>query len=145
MHAIPGGFAVNGFPLMEFDRKPIDKHLMRGFALAWTSELRLQKLRPSIPGDVTIASMQAALTSAGKVFPLITIHPERAQKGICYVGRMLRTSQRTLTILSISPEAEWDGEDCYSLRDITLLEFGTAYEKLLTQMARPSTTPPASA
>ena len=182
MKAVPGEFSINGFPLMEFGRKPIDKHLLGGFAIAWTADLtlvhvvedhtyhlngyaifrnadvkwwrpvppddflaravRLNKLRPSEPDDVTIASMKEAVESAGRAFPLITFHPERTRKGICYVGKMLRTTQRGVSILSISPEAEWDGEDSYLLRDITLLEFGGAYEKLLTRMAKAGPPPP---
>jgi hypothetical protein len=40
-----------------------------------------------------------------------------------------------MTILAISPQAEWEEEERYELRDITLLEFGGAYEILLTRMA----------
>jgi hypothetical protein len=173
---IPGAFAANGFPLLEFDRKPIDPDALIGFALDWSHDLTLvqviesqsfrlngyavfrnsdvrrrhpipkddftaraavlNKLRPSKPDAVTVGSMKAAISSAGAAFPLITIHRERMKRGVCFVGRMLRTSQRAMTIISISPEAEWEDDKCYSLRDITLLEFGGAYEKLLTQMAK---------
>jgi hypothetical protein len=173
---IPGAFAASGFPLLEFDRKPIDPDALIGFALEWNPDLTLvqiienqsfrlngyaifrnsdvrrwrpipeddftaraailNKLRPSKPDAVTVGSMREAISSAGATFPLITIHRERIKRGVCFVGRMLRTSQRATTIMSISPDAEWEGEECYSLRDITLLEFGGAYEKLLLQMAK---------
>jgi hypothetical protein len=173
---ISGAFAAGGFPLVEFDRKPIDPDVSRGFALDWSPELTLvqviesisfrfngyavfrnsdvrrwrpipeddftaraaiiHKLRPSKPDAVTIGSMKEAISSAGAAFPLVTIHRERVKRGVCFVGKMLRTSQRATTIMSISPEAEWEEDECYSLKDITLLEFGNAYEKLLLQMAK---------
>jgi hypothetical protein len=70
--------------------------------------------------------MKEAVSSAGVVFPLITINCERIEKGVCYIGRMLRTSQRANKILAISIQAVWEEEEIYSLRNVTLLEFGGA-------------------
>jgi hypothetical protein len=79
--------------------------------------------------------MKDALSSAGAAFPLITIHRERIDPKVCYVGKVQRTSQRATTILPISPQAEWESEERYRLKDITFLEFGGAYEILLARMA----------
>jgi hypothetical protein len=168
-------FAVNGFPLLEFDRRPIDQHHLVGFTLTWNADLiliqpiekeqfllngytifrnmdvkrwraipkddflaraaALHKLRPRLPAKVSIASIRQVLSSAGKAFPLVTIHTERIRRDVCCVGRVSRTSQRALTILSISPEAEWDDEESYLLKDITLIDFGGTYERLLARMA----------
>ena len=170
------GFMLGGFPLVEFDRKPIDAFPLRGFALAWNHELtliqvlnddffrlngyavlrnldvrrwrtfpkddfraravHLQRVHPLSPGGVRIGSMREALSSAGAAFPLITIHRERIKKRVCFVGKFLGASRRTLTIREISPQAEWEQQEDYTIRDITLLEFGGEYEKLLSKMAR---------
>jgi hypothetical protein len=172
----PGAHVANGFPLVEFDRAPIDRYLLRGFALAWTADLTviqivedkqyrlngyaifrnsdvkrwrpipsdgfygkaaiIHELRPEPPVGVTIVSMKEALASAGRVFPLVTIHRERTDHGACYVGKVHRTSQRAVSLILVSHEGEWEGEqESYSLKDITLVEFGGAYERLLDQMA----------
>jgi len=173
---VSDGFALAGFPLLEFDRKPLDPFPLRGFALAWNADLtlihvlnndffrlngyavfrnsdvrtwrsvskadfvaravRLQKVRPSKPDAVAIGSMKEALGSAGTTFPLITIHRERIKRGVCYVGKFLRTNQRVITMRAISPQAEWEQEESYSLKEITLLEFGGEYERLLQQMTK---------
>jgi len=65
------------------------------------------------------------------------IHRERIERGVCSVGKVRRTSQRSATFILISPEAEWDVEESFLLRDITLVEFGGAYERLLLQRAKP--------
>ncbi len=169
-------FAVNGFPLLEFDRRPVDQNHLVGFALSWNAKLTLiqpvekeqfllngysifrnedvrrwraipdgdflaratvlHKLRPRKPANVNIESIGQALASAGKAFPLVTIHTERLKRSVCYVGRVLRISQRALTLLDISPQAEWDDEESYLLKDITLIDFGGAYGKLLERMAK---------
>jgi len=166
---------IRGFPLLEFDRAPVNRDVLRGFALGWNAELtliaviddvqfrlngyaifrssdvkrwravstgdflaraaKLNKLHPKKPVGVCFASMKQALASAGAAFPLITIHRERIDRTICEVGRLLRTNQRAMTIRAISPQAEWEREERYQLRDITLLEFGGAYEILLSRMA----------
>jgi hypothetical protein len=169
-------FKVDGFPLLEFDRRPVDRHLLIGFVLTWNAKLTLiqpieteqfllkgysifsnadvkrwrpvskddfvaraavlHKLRPRKPAGVRIASTKEALASVGKAFPLVTIHTERVKRGVCYVGRVLQTSQRALTLLSISPQADWDEEETYLLKDITLIDFGGTYEGLLARMAK---------
>jgi hypothetical protein len=173
---VSDGFALSGFPLLEFDRRPLDPFPLTGFALAWNDDLtmihvlnsdffrldgyaifrnsdvkrwrsvpkadfvaravRLQRVRPSKPDAVAIDSMKEALGSAGTAFSLITIHRERLSRRVCHVGRFFRTNQRVMTIHAISPQAEWDKEESYSLREITLLEFGGEYERLLQQMAK---------
>jgi len=173
---IQEAFAVKDFPLLEFDRRPVDQDSLVGFAVAWNAELTLtqplekeqfllngytifrnvdvkrwrpipkddflakaavlQKLQPCRPGKVSISSVRHALDSAGKIFPLVTVHTERVNRRVCYVGRVLRTSQRTLILSSISPQAEWDEEESYLLKDITLIDFGGTYEQLLARMSK---------
>ena len=96
---------------------------------------KLTKLRPYKPAGVRFASMKDALSSTGATFPLMTINRERIDREVCEAGRALRTSQRAMTILAISSQAEWGTEEPYQLRDITLLEFGDTYEILLARMA----------
>jgi hypothetical protein len=174
--AFEEAFAVNGFPLLEFDRRPLDPYNLAGFVLTWNTKLTLiqpiekeqfllngysifrnsdvkrwrpipkddflaraavlHKLRPRKPAEVGIDSIGQALSSAGKAFPQVTIHTERVRRGVCYVGRVLRTSQRALTLLSVSPQAEWEEEENYLLKDITLIDFGDTYARLLARLAK---------
>jgi len=70
----------------------------------------LRKLHPSKPDRVGIASMKEAVASAGAAFPLITIYRERLKRRVCNVGRLVRLTQRTMTIRSITPQAELSGK-----------------------------------
>ena len=144
---------MDSFPLLQFDRRPVDRDLLTGFALTWTADLtliqvmedvqfqlngyaifrntdvkkyrpiprdnfwakaaRLHKLRPEMPAGVAITSMKEALASAGEAFPLVTIHRERIKRGVCYVGKLQRTSQRSVTLTHISTQGEWEEDASY--------------------------------
>jgi hypothetical protein len=41
---VPEAFHANGFSLLEFDRKPIDRDPLQGFAIQWNSDLTLVHL-----------------------------------------------------------------------------------------------------
>jgi len=96
---------------------------------------RILRLAPSKPDGVAFSSMRQAIASAGASFPLVTVHRERIHRGGCDIGKVLRTNQRTLTILPITPQAEWEEAESFHLKDITLIEFGGAYEDLLFRLA----------
>ena len=38
---------------------------------------------------------------------------------------------------NITPQAEWEGQESYRVKDITLLEFGGTYESLLSTFVTP--------
>jgi hypothetical protein len=81
--------------------------------------------------------MGGVIASTPESFPLISIHREKIRPGKYRVGKVLRIGQRSLRLLSVSPEAEWEEEESFQLKDITLVEFGGAYESLLVRMAPP--------
>ena len=168
-------FEVNGFPIVEFDRRLIDKDLLRGFVIGWSADLTLIQLidghqyllngysvfrnadvklwrpvskdkflaraavanglRPQAPPGIFYTSIREAVASAGAALPLVTIHQEKRYKNSCRVGRLLRTNLRSAYLLDISPGAEWESEERYPLKEITLLQFGGTYERLLASMA----------
>ena len=178
--ALPGAFTRNGFPLAEFDRRPLERWPLRAFVLDWGPDLTLvqvfdadlfqlngyaifrnsdvrrwrvipeedflaraaafNKVLPSMPKLAKFGSMRESAASAGASFQLITIHRERIKKDVCFIGKLVGVNQRAVTIQSITPQAEWEEEERYQLKDISLLEFGGAYENLLGSLAKPIST-----
>ncbi len=128
-------FRLNGYAIFRNSDVKRWRSVVREDFVARAAQLN--KLRPSKPPEVRFASMKEAIFSAGTAFPVITIHRERTEKKVCYVGRLQGANQRTATILAISPRAQFDKEQRYQLKDVTLLEFGGAYETLLARMASP--------
>jgi hypothetical protein len=86
---------------------------------------------PSNPGT-DLRNVEHMLKSAQQHSPLVTVHIEREIREACYIGRVLATTAETLSLLEITPQAEWDREPTeFRLRDITRIDVGGAYEEAL--------------
>jgi hypothetical protein len=87
--------------------------------------------RPKKP-RVSVASIEELLLSAGRAFPLVTIHREKADPDACWIGRVLGVDRRYVSLLEIDPQATWDETPTdYRLSEITRVNFGGDYENAL--------------
>jgi hypothetical protein len=81
---------------------------------------------------VDVKSLAKLLFSANKAFPLVTIHREKADGSVCWIGRVVDLSNGRLTLLEIGPDAAWDDQlNTYRLSEITRVDFGGDYENAL--------------
>ena len=62
--------------------------------------LRKQKQRIDRKPGIDLSSLPALLKSANALFPLITIHQERAKPGECFIGKVLNISEKSLLLQS---------------------------------------------
>jgi hypothetical protein len=66
------------------------------------------------------------------LFPLLTIHRERVDPDVCWIGKIEDIRQGQVSLLEINPDAKWDRKPTsYSLSEITTIEFGGEYERAL--------------
>ncbi len=87
------------------------------------------------PG-IDITSIPSIVSSAGSKFPLITIHRELADPDVCHIGKLVSHDAGTVSLLEVSPDAEWDDEPTsYSVFEITRVDFGGSYEEALAAVA----------
>jgi hypothetical protein len=87
--------------------------------------------RPSAP-NLNISSTRELIESAGRRFPLVTIHQEKTDSEVCYIGRVISTSSSAFSLLEITPHAVWcDMPSIYRFSQITRIDFGGAYEQAL--------------
>ena len=87
-----------------------------------------------------LANIEELLLSAGRAFPLVTIHREQVDPTVCWIGRVLRVERSRVSLLEINPDAGWeDKPQTYSLREITRVNFDGDYESALYLVARDST------
>jgi hypothetical protein len=161
--------------LVEFERRKIDSHGLRGFVLVVSDTLtllnvltdefrlggftvirnvdvtgfsildrdthfahravRLMKRKPRARPGVDITDWKTALVSAQHRFPLLALHPEARDPGVCYIGRIARLTEKTVTLHEIDTTAAWDGLGRHRLEDLTRLEFGGGYEDALWRVA----------
>lgn len=98
------------------------------------AEAALRKRGKRTPKDprVKVGSIEEVLLSANRAFPLVTIHCERLDPDVCYVGRVVGIERGRLSLLGISPDATWDETpNDHALKDITRVSFGGDYENAL--------------
>ncbi len=80
---------------------------------------------------VNLIDVNAIVTSAYKLFPLIVIHRDILNKDECDIGGISNVTKDTITLATIEPNAEY-GEECLiESKDITKIAFGGHYETAL--------------
>jgi hypothetical protein len=97
-------------------------------------EAAFKKLREPIPKKprVSVASIEELLLSAKRLFPLLTIHREKVDPDVCWIGKVEGMRQRQVALLEIGPDAKWDRKpNSYKMSEITSVEFGGEYERAL--------------
>ena len=100
-------------------------------ALKLRKEKKPKKLR------ISLSSIQEILSSANRAFPLITIHREKVDSGICWIGRVLKFDRGHVLMQEINPAAKWHKKPSkYRLSEITRVNFGGDYENALSLVAR---------
>jgi len=96
---------------------------------------KINKLKPIHP-DVSVSSLEEAIKSASKTFPVITIERELVADDVCWIGTPTGFTEKTVTVQDLNTQAEWKGKSKFDLKDITRLAFGGGYETALALSAK---------
>ncbi len=133
-------FRLNGYTVIKVE----DIGCYRVFGKADNWQFRAVKhfrLRPVRPVGVCVASLPELLRSVAKHYPLITLHPERKEPDVCYIGSLVSMTERTFTFEDLDCNGEWGGPHRMKFSDVTRVDFGGGYEKALAVTApkRPKT------
>jgi hypothetical protein len=81
---------------------------------------------------IKLQPLPELLWSANRLFPLVTIHRERAKPDTCEIGRVMDVGKTHVCLLEIGPDAVWEEEPIdIPLREITRVDFGGGYEDAL--------------
>jgi len=82
--------------------------------------------------DVDLTGLPVLLRSAGRLFPLVTIHRERIDPDTCKIGQVIEVSDSHLMLREIDADAVWEDKATrIRLSDITRVDFGGGYEEAL--------------
>lgn len=98
------------------------------------AETALQKRCEHMPkkSRLSVASIEELLSSASRVFPLVTVHREPVDPDVCWVGRILSVERGRVSLLEINPDASWEEKpNHFRLSEITRVSFGGDYENAL--------------
>lgn len=84
---------------------------------------------------VDISTLANLLESAGRIYPLLTIHLEE-DDAVCYIGKFVSVGEKNVELIEISPDAVWDELPTrHALNEITRVDFGGSYEEALHLVA----------
>jgi hypothetical protein len=99
--------------------------------------LALAGEKPRRLPEVELSSARTLLATAGAISPVVSIHTERIEPDVCYVGRPLSATKR-LRLLEVTPQATWESAPSrWAYNDITRVDFGGRYEQALHEVAGP--------
>jgi len=93
------------------------------------------RLQPARPAGISVATLPELLTSVARRYPLMTLHLERKDPDACYIGPLVKMTDRTFTIADLDCNAEWTGPRRMRFSDITRVDFGGGYETTLAVTA----------
>jgi hypothetical protein len=93
--------------------------------------LAKKKIRRPEPLNIDMTDATSILAAANQ-YPLVTIHREIADAGVCHIGKVASFTKRSVLLLEITPDATWDEEPTpYALSEITKIDFAGPYEEAL--------------
>jgi hypothetical protein len=98
------------------------------------AESALRKRRDRLPPKpgVSVRSVEDLLMSAGRLFPLVTLHREAIDPNVCWIGRILGVERSRVSLLEITPDATWEEKpESFRLSEITCVNFAGDYETAL--------------
>jgi hypothetical protein len=100
--------------------------------------LKLSGRRPPKKPRIKIDSIEELLLSSCRNSPLVTIHREKVDPGVCWIGRVLKVGKERVLFLEINPDAVWKRKpSAYKLSEITRVDFGGEYEAALWRVGGP--------
>ncbi|GAA4545934.1 hypothetical protein [Amycolatopsis samaneae] len=109
--------------------KPASRHFVR-------RALELHGEWPPVAPEHRLDGIVPVLESAAAAFPLLTVHVERADPEVCYIGTPVKIGRRALRLAEVTPSAEWTDEPSkWRFADITRVECGGRYERTLSEVA----------
>jgi hypothetical protein len=89
--------------------------------------LRRLKIRPTAPVGICLASIPELLASVAKRYPLLSVHHERCDRGLAYVGPIVSMGTRSFTIEDANYYGEWTGPRRMRYDDVTRVCFDSGY------------------
>lgn len=94
--------------------------------------LRKRRERLGRKPRIDLSDIDRILLSANRLFPLVTIHREKADPDVCWIGRIRGIDRGRVSLLEINPDATWDEEPTgHRIADITRVDFAGDYEDAL--------------
>ena len=93
------------------------------------------RIKPKQPRGISLQSLPILLRSIAENYPLITIHREKIDSEVCFIGRLKNMAGTSFTLEDLDCNAEWSGPRRIKFNDVTRVDFGGGYESALAATA----------
>lgn len=93
---------------------------------------------PPVGANVDLDGTAELVRTAAELAPLVTLHFERDDPTVCFIGKPVRFTRGSVRLMEVDPQAEWEPSPSkWSLADVTRGEFAGRYEEALALVAGP--------
>jgi hypothetical protein len=129
----PDSLVLIGYTALRLqDIEQVTRHAEKcdGFMVRATRKLR------AVPQPrVSLSSARELLRTANRRFPALTIHPEKVDADVCFIGKPIGFSSTHVEFYEIDTSGHWHEIDRHALNSITRIDFGGGYENALAESA----------
>jgi hypothetical protein len=86
--------------------------------------------------DVNLTTVGDLVRSLCVQFPLISLFTEEIRPTVCFIGSVIKVTDRSLYMIDVTTQGEWEPQVTRrKLRDITRIDVGGGYERALAEVA----------
>lgn len=97
-----------------------------------------RELPPVSPVHLDLDSTDGLMRTAAAALSLVTLHIERDDPDVCFIGVPVEIADKSVWLQEINPQAVWnDTLSRWRYGEITRLDFGGRYESALIEVAGP--------
>ena len=93
--------------------------------------LRLLGRVPIAPDGFDLSGWGPLLSSVQLKYSLVSISTEKDAPGCLFIGRLVKTSRRSVVIEAVDVGGRWEGRQKFAYKDITMLDLGDGYVNAL--------------
>jgi hypothetical protein len=134
LHWLDPSIFLNGYTALPLD--DVDEVAPRTAdeSVAVTA-LAQRGVRPVPLPEIVLDDVPALLASVERRFPLVSVYRDRADPGVCVIGRVAHLGEESFILRQVSPAGRWDDSGGYRYDDVTRIDFGGGYEDALALVA----------
>jgi hypothetical protein len=134
LHWLDPAIVLNGYTALPLDDVEEVSLLTPAESVAVTA-LERRGVRPVPQPEIDLDDVPSLLASAERRFPLVTVHRDRADPGVCVIGRVAHLGEESFILRQVSPAGRWNDSGGYRYDDVTRIDFGGGYEDALAFVA----------
>ena len=134
LHWLDPSVVLNGYTALPLEDVEEVTLLLASESVA-VAALERRGVRPVPLPEIELDDVPSLLASAERRFPLVTVHRDRSDPGVCVIGRVAHLGEESFILRQVSPAGRWDDSGGYRYDDVTRIDFGGGYEQALAYVA----------